>query len=86
MDIGMENQVTLVRFQVVPRHQIVNPCRLPLYRDLFFKMMIYDNDFENRQIFNYQVAKLIMWIFDLIDVLVKICQLINDLLKIYVTN
>ena len=30
---GLKILVSLVRFQVVPRPQIVNPCRLTLYRN-----------------------------------------------------
>ena len=76
----------LVRFQVVPRLKIVSPCRLTFCRGFLVGVDDFVDGFENRQIFNYQVAKLIMWIFDLIDVLVKICQLIIDLFKIYATN
>ena len=40
------------------------------------------DDFENRQIVNYQVAKSMLRIFDLMDILVKICQLYIDLIQI----
>ena len=58
--------------QVVPRLCIVNPCRLILYGDLFLVVDEINDGFGNCQIVNNQVAKLILWISDLMDVLVKI--------------
>ena len=68
--------------KVVPRLCIVNPCRLILYGDLFLVVDEIDDGFGNCQIVNNQVTKLILWIFYLMDELLKICQLFVDLIKI----
>ena len=68
--------------QVVPRLNIVNPCRLTLYGDLFLGVDDLGDVFlflRSAQLVNYQVAKSIYRISNLIDVLVKklirICSL-----------
>jgi hypothetical protein len=56
--------------QVVPHHQIANPCRSALYEDFYLVVDIFVDGFENYQIVNYPAAILVLWIFDLLDVLV----------------
>ena len=72
----------MVQIQVVPLSLSVRPCRLMVCGAFFHGVDDFGDVFEGRQDDSNQIAKLILWILDFIDILDKIYKVFIDLVQI----